>query len=93
MAEPATRGTDEVRWGKIDTEVEELRRQAQADMGKVIELLSRGDALRRPEMLAQIAILVMRHQQVTLTMLRHLNWEVRLMRRQLRDRGAGAGEG
>lgn len=75
---------DEAHWATIDAELEQLRKDATGDLQRLVELVARrGDALERREMLVEMAIAIMRHQQVMLALLRHLQWDVRALRRQM----------
>lgn len=75
---------DDARWREVDRELDQLRRDTTADMDRLIELLARGDAAPERDVLSQVAVIIMRHQQLALTVLRHLNYEVRRQRQDLR---------
>lgn len=74
---------DEARWVTVDRELEGLRKRATSGLERLMTLVAeRGDALERRELLVELALMLMLHQQVMLALLRNLQWEVRLLQRQ-----------
>lgn len=76
--------TDDERRALIDAELEQLRKDADVDLARIVEMLVRGDA-SDADKLARAAAIVMRQQRLTHTLQRHLLGELRLLRDDLRD--------
>jgi hypothetical protein len=75
--------TDDERMGLIDAELEQLRKDADVDLVKFVEMLVRGEA-PDAEKMARVAIIALRQQRLTHALCRHLLGELSRLRDDLR---------
>lgn len=74
---------DETRREEIDRELEQLRKDSAADLTRLIVALIKGDTATDSEKLGQVAVMLLRQQQITHATVRHMLGELRLLRRDV----------